>query len=141
MTGGQENPATGKTLSGQPAPELNLTALVRALGVDEVLEVDPYDLDAVERALRYAVQTEKPSVVITNRPCVLIDRKQRPKPPAVNLEKCTACGLCFRLGCPAIESVRGEDGKLRATINPQLCTSCDVCLQVCRFGAIEREEQ
>lgn len=141
MTGGQHHPSSGKTLSGAIAPKLDLVALAKAIGVEDVLEVDPYDLDAVEKALRYAIRTDKPSVVITNRPCVLIDKKQRQAPPVVNEQKCTGCRLCFQIGCPAIESVSTDDGKLRARINPGLCTGCGVCTQVCRFGAIESEQE
>ena len=92
----------------------------------------------MENALKYAVGLDKPSVVITNRPCVLRDKSPKPPAPAVDLATCTGCQVCFRIGCPTIESVRGDDGKLRARINADLCTSCDVCLQVCRFGAIAR---
>ncbi|MBI3947688.1 MAG: indolepyruvate ferredoxin oxidoreductase subunit alpha [Armatimonadetes bacterium] len=139
MTGGQDHPASGRTLAGAEAPRLDMAGLARAVGVEDVLEVDPYDQEAAERALRYAVQTGKPSVVITNRPCVLIDRSAHRPALAVDLERCTACGLCFRLGCPAIEAVRGEDGKVKASIHSELCTGCDVCAQVCRFDAIAGE--
>lgn len=140
MTGGQEHPASGKTLRGTEAPQLNLPGLVRAVGVEEVLEVDPYDLDAVEKALRYTTQCGKPAVIITTRPCVLKRGGARPEVFTVSLEECTGCQLCFRIGCPAIESVRGEDGKLKASINPALCNGCGVCFQVCRSGAIRRRE-
>lgn len=140
MTGGQDHPASGKTLSGREAPMLDIPALVRAIGVEVVLEVDPYDLDAVEKALQYAIQTDKPSVVITNRPCVLIDRSPKPTPPTVNTDICTGCGLCVRIGCPAIEAIQIDGGKSKVRINPELCTGCDVCMQVCRFQAIRREQ-
>jgi indolepyruvate ferredoxin oxidoreductase alpha subunit len=141
MTGGQDHPASGKTLSGKDAPKLDLVGLARAIGVEDVLVVDPCDLDAMEKALRYAVGTGKPSVVITNRACRLMDRAARPEPPSVDLEKCTACGLCLRIGCPAIESVGAEGGKSKARIDPDLCTGCDVCMQVCRVEAIGRQQE
>ena len=140
MTGGQEHPASGKTLMGAPAPKLDLAALARAIGVEDVLVVDPYDLEAVEKALRYATRTDKPSVIITNRPCVLRDRSQKPPKSSVALEMCTGCQVCFRIGCPAIESFEADD-KLRARINADLCQSCGVCVQVCRFEAIGRPEE
>lgn len=141
MTGGQDHPGTGRTLMGAPAPKLDLPALAKAIGVEDVLVVDPCDLPELEKALTYAVGTEKPSVVITNRPCALQDRRPRPPKPSVDLQKCTGCGMCFRIGCPAIESVKGEDGKLRSRINHDLCQSCVVCMQVCRFDAIGREQE
>ena len=140
MTGGQDHPASGRTLSGADAPKLDIPALARAIGVQDVLVVDPYDLDAVEKALKYATATGKPSVVITQRPCILID-KTRNRPPMVDLDKCSGCGLCLKMGCPAIEAVTSDDGKTRARINAVLCTGCDVCMQVCRQGAILREQE
>jgi indolepyruvate ferredoxin oxidoreductase alpha subunit len=140
MTGGQEHPASGKTLMGYAAPKLDLAALARAIGVEDVLVVDPYDLLAVENALTYATRTDKPSVIITNRPCVLRDRSQKPPKSSIALEMCTGCQVCFRIGCPAMESVKADD-KLRARINADLCQSCGVCVQVCRFEAIGRPEE
>ena len=43
MTGGQENPGTGKTLLGDPSQSVDLPALVRALGIKRVATIDdPY---------------------------------------------------------------------------------------------------
>jgi len=140
MTGGQEHPGTGRTLMGAVAPKLDLPALAKAVGVEDVLVVDPYDLSAVENALTYAIRTDKPSVVITNRPCVLKNKAERPPKPAVEPDQCSGCQMCFRIGCPAIESVKVDD-KLRARINTDLCQSCGVCMQVCRFEAIGREQE
>jgi len=44
MTGHQDHPATGLTLGKQEAAKIDLAALVRALGVEHVRTVDPYDL-------------------------------------------------------------------------------------------------
>ena len=52
MTGRQEHPGTGKTLAGTPSPKVDLEALVRALGVEDVAVVDPYDLGALEARLK-----------------------------------------------------------------------------------------
>jgi len=140
MTGGQDNPASGKTLMGEDAPKLDLAGLARAIGVEDVLTVSPRDLKALELALKYAIQTDKPSVVIAEQPCVLIDKGKSVKlsPAAVDPEKCTGCQLCFRIGCPAIESRLAEDGKIYAQINANLCIGCSVCIQVCRCQAIGR---
>jgi len=58
-----------------------------------VLVVDPYDLPELEKALTYAVRTNKPSVVITNKPCVLIKQGDRPAKTAVTQDRCTGCGM------------------------------------------------
>ena len=44
MTGGQQHPGTGKTLTGEDAPAVDYEALVRAVGVKWVRKVDSYDL-------------------------------------------------------------------------------------------------
>ena len=137
MTGGQDHPASGKTLDGKDAPKLDLQTLAKAIGVEDVLTVDPYDLTAMEMALKYAVQTEKPSVVIAQGPCVLIDRKARKPAVIVDADKCNGCTLCLRTGCPALESVE-VDGKLKVTVNAEMCAGCGVCIQVCRQDAIGR---
>ena len=71
MTGHQENPATGLTLMGDPAPELDLEALVRACGVKRVVVVDPADIEKLETIVKEEVATAEPSVIITRRKCIL----------------------------------------------------------------------
>jgi indolepyruvate ferredoxin oxidoreductase alpha subunit len=133
MTGHQEHPGTGRTLKGEPAAEVRLEAICRALGVRHVSVVDPHDLKATRKAVREAVRRREPSVIIARRPCVLLKEYQvSRKPLSVNAEVCTACGLCLELGCPAI--VRQEDG--RAQIQHLLCIGCGLCQQVCAKGAI-----
>jgi indolepyruvate ferredoxin oxidoreductase alpha subunit len=140
MTGRQENPASGYTLSGKPAPEVNLPDLCRALGIREPVTVDPYDLDATRSALQAEMARPEPSVIITNRPCCLIKGAGRFEKGAllsVDKDLCTGCRVCLRIGCPAIEWQPGQDGaKGRAWIDPLLCTGCTLCQQLCRFDAI-----
>ena len=131
MTGHQDNPFTGRTLSGEAAPALDMEGLVRALGVDDVRTVDPNLLRPTEKAIREATEHEGVSVVIARAPCILLT-SDRGEPYVVDAEKCNACGECVRLGCPAIS--RGE--RSRATIDEVSCVGCRQCVQVCRQGAI-----
>ena len=71
MTGHQENPATGLTLMGDPAPALDLEALCRACGVKRVVVVDPADAEKLEAAVKEEVAALEPSVIITRRKCIL----------------------------------------------------------------------
>jgi indolepyruvate ferredoxin oxidoreductase alpha subunit len=140
MTGRQENPASGFTLDGEPAPEVNIPELCKALGIKHVRTVDPYDLEATRQAVREEMDRPEPSVIITYRACVLIKGAGRFEKGAVlevDQGKCTGCKACLRIGCPAIEWKPDPSGtKGKAFIDPQLCTGCNVCQQLCKFNAI-----
>jgi indolepyruvate ferredoxin oxidoreductase alpha subunit len=140
MTGRQENPASGFTLAGKAAPEVNLAELCRSLGIRNVVTVDPYDLIATRQMLETEMKRPEPSVIITNRPCCLIKgecRFEKGKLLAVDQDKCTGCKACLRIGCPAIEWQPTGDGKKgKSYIDPLLCTGCTVCRQLCKFDAI-----
>ena len=138
MTGHQQNPGSGKTLLGDPAPQANIAEIARALGVKRVHEVDVYDLKQVEAVLKEELDCGEPSVVVAYGPCVIAAKKAVGAiPHAVDPAACKACGACFKLGCPAI--VRGEEkapGRFLSRIEPAACIGCDVCAQVCPFHAI-----
>ncbi len=52
MTGHQDNPSTGKNAKGDPAPAIDIADMARACGVKHIVEVDPFDLPAVEKAVK-----------------------------------------------------------------------------------------
>jgi indolepyruvate ferredoxin oxidoreductase alpha subunit len=138
MTGHQPNPASGKTLKGENTKVLNIEAMCKATGITNVHTVDPFDLKRVESVLKEALQDEEPAVIIARRPCFLIkDYKPEIKLVSINRDKCVKCGMCWKLGCPAIE-VSPEDGK--TMINSTLCVHCGLCANVCRPDAITQKE-
>ena len=134
MTGHQENPSTGRRSSGKPAPVLDFVALAKALGISNVREVDAYDLDALESVIKEEVAREDISVIVTRRACVL-KRGAVPKglPVVVDAEKCEACKVCLRLGCPALSL-----GESVVEIDPTLCAGCGLCVDTCRFDAVSQ---
>ena len=133
MTGRQGNPFNGVTLQNRPSRELNIEAVVAALGVEDVRVVDPNDAAAVRRALKEATGSDDISVIVFRSPCVLLERHV--EPPLFVSGSCTACGACVTLGCPAL----GRDETGRALIDPALCIGCGHCTQYCRFDAIVQE--
>lgn len=135
MTGQQGNPFNGITLQHRPSRELNLPAILQALGVDHVQCVDAFDMKAVRSALKEATQREELDVIVFQGSCVLLDKS--PKQSYVVTPDCTGCGICKTLGCPAIAS-DPETGI--SSIDPDLCIGCDQCRQYCNFGAIEPRE-
>ena len=131
MTGHQDHPATGKNLKGDIAYAVDIPSLVKSIGVKHVRIVDPFDLEALEQALREETAREEVSVIIAKRPCALLDKKST-KPPYRITDRCRTCGMCLKLGCPAIEKT--DDG---IVINEALCNGCGLCKNVCAFDAIE----
>ncbi len=139
MTGHQENPASGKTLKGEPTKVLDFAAMCRACGISNVHTVDPFDLKLLESTLKEALNDTEPSVIITRRPCFLLKNyKPRVQLVSINRAKCVKCGMCWKLGCPAIE-VNPDDGK--TVINSALCVHCGLCAAVCRPGAITQAKE
>ena len=143
MTGTQGNPVNGVTLTDSShkigpldnptGKALDLLALCRAMGVEDVVEVDAQDLAAVRAALKAATSaTERLSVIVFKAPCRLIDRSRGKQP---TIRDCRACGQCVKIGCPALG--RAKDGT--AAIDPAQCVGCDQCVQSCPFGCITKE--
>jgi len=147
MTGGQNNPASGLDIHGEPAPRANFRKLVEALDVkpDRIHEVNPYELPVLFKAIREEVKVPDTSVIITNQPCVLVDFYASQPPLTVDEEKCTGCKNCLDVGCPAIfvtrrETVVKPNGKEKELafvgIDTQACTGCNLCPKTCGPDAI-----
>jgi len=143
MTGMQEHPATGFTLLGEPSKQLDLKLLVSALGIENIKVIDPYNLGETKEAIKEELAKDGPSVIISQRGCVLFKRKNysTQAPLKVDAEKCTGCKVCLGLGCPAIswKKIEPKEGSKQqgiSVIDEGLCTGCGICAQVCKFEAI-----
>ncbi len=141
MTGGQHHPGTGVTLQGEEGRRIEIAPVARALGVEHVWEVDAWDVAGINEALKAAMAVEEgPAVIVVKGACVFIPEYQRRPPLRVDAESCTACGTCFRVGCPAIlksAETHPRTHKPKAQIDSLLCTGCTVCMQVCPVQAIQ----
>ena len=131
MTGHQQNPTTGYNIKGDPATKIDLESLCKALGINRVRVVDPYNLKETETAIREEVAAEEPSVIISRRPCALLKYVKAKPALEIDKEKCRSCKACMKIGCPAISM---KDGK--AHIDATQCVGCEVCEQLCAFDAI-----
>ncbi len=139
MTGHQQNAASGLDIHNSGAPELDLVALVRAIGVTAIHEVDPADIRACQKVVKQAMDEPTVSVIIAKRPCALIPSGIGDKNQVVHLEKdlCTRCYACIKIMCPALQ--KGTDGYPR--VDPNICNSCHLCTRVCGFGALKEGGQ
>ncbi len=134
MTGFQEHPGTGVTVQGQCNPALDLAELCKTIGVSSVQVIDPWNLEETERVIKEEAASAATSVIISSRPCILKQPLAREGRLEIDEELCNDCGLCMRLGCPALAK-QGE----KPAIVQELCAGCDLCEQLCRRGAIERK--
>ena len=145
MTGHQEHPGTGTTLMGEKSKKLDYLKLADAVGVEHVFETDAYDIEEITETLKKVKELDGPKLVVNKGRCILMDiKKMKIKPFRVDPEKCIACGQCFKLGCPAINTGEvAKNGKKKARINPIFCVgeACALCYQVCPTGAIQQPEE
>ncbi|EMR73260.1 indolepyruvate ferredoxin oxidoreductase, alpha subunit [Thaumarchaeota archaeon SCGC AB-539-E09] len=142
MTGFQPTPQSGKTAMGGPAKKISIEDIATAAGVDFLEVVDPFDLDATEKAFKRMLEAEGVSMVIVRRLCAMEAlrnmRPNKPVPYVVDEDACVGCKLCLnQLGCPSL--IWSETDR-KASIDATLCTGCGVCAQVCPQGAILKED-
>ncbi len=131
MTGFQPHPGTGLTIRGEETFALDLAELARAVGVESVRVVDPWDLKELRKVLKEEVGADHSSVIVARRACVNRDRERDFVLHTIDNEACNECGLCMRLGCPAIVK-RGDE----LFVDHTQCIGCTLCAQVCKKGAI-----
>lgn len=153
MTGQQEHPGSGYTIRGETTHRIDFVELSRALGIENPRKINPWNLEETEKVIKEELEKDETSLVISEGPCILLRRafKKYNKPLQVDSTKCMGCKACVNLGCPAIsyQLVEGEmamtaDGKKRkgiSRIETSLCPGCQLCYQVCKFGAIQTQEE
>ena len=135
MTGHQDNPTTGRTIRGEATKQVDLIALCRSVGVEHVVVADPFDVKNFEKVVKEEVNRDEPSVIIAQRPCALLKTVKYSGRCVVDADKCRNCKMCMKLGCPAITA--DEKG---VHIDPNQCNGCGLCVNVCPFGAIEKQD-
>lgn len=108
--------------------------LQRPVGIENVRVIDPNDLENSKKVIAEELEKDEPSLVISRRPCALLKYVKHFPPLKVNEDKCKGCKACMAIGCPSI-SIKNR----KAHIDETLCVGCDVCSQLCKFDAIEKQ--
>jgi len=147
MTGQQDNPGSGYKLQKETTAIMDIENIVKAIGVKHVKRVNPNILNDVKDTINWALELEETSVIITDWPCKLKKsyneedfgkyEKMWKTKDIVLEDKCTGCKACLRSGC---SSLIFDPETKKTRINSNTCVGCDVCLQICPFDAIVKDE-
>jgi len=157
MTGMQPTPENGLTADGHPGRKVDLMQLIKGCGVEQVEEVDPYDLNALAKALRKAhrfaaKEDGSVAVVVARHACVAQRRdaaiphpipikvagsaEKRPPVHDRKAHKCADCGRCVEI-CPNGALTRTRKAVIK--VNAKACTGCRLCAEVCPTGTMTLE--
>lgn len=130
MTGHQDHPGTGKTLSGEETKLLKTEEVAKACGIDKVYVLDPYKIKENRVLFRQILTEPGPAVVVSKQACALLVARKPAK--KVNVEKCIGCKVCLSLGCPAMSFANDK-----TVISAAFCVGCGMCAELCAKQAIE----
>jgi indolepyruvate ferredoxin oxidoreductase alpha subunit len=138
MTGQQPNP--GSDFGPNNVVEVDIEAVVKGIGVQNLLSINAYDLKNNVETIKQFMNKEGVKVVVSHGPCALYnDRKKRSSgvpiiPNKVSPETCKTIYACVRdFYCPAIElnmDTRQTDIQL------DVCNGCMSCAKLCPATAI-----
>jgi len=140
MTGHQPNAGMGVTGMGDVTKSISIEGVVRALGVENLKVVDPFNIKEMVATMKEFLSSGKLSVIIAKRECQLtLGRRMKAEGREnklkfeIDQEKCDKIGACLsKYSCPAMYK---KDGKYM--INQDICVGCASCVQVCPKGAIK----
>jgi indolepyruvate ferredoxin oxidoreductase alpha subunit len=135
MTGHQPHPGVDmKQLNLEGYGRVSIESVVKAIGVSHVAVIKPYKVKKSIEAIKAAVNFEGVSVIISEEMCALYAKalKLSKRKPFHVSDKCKNHKDCINyLACPAFY-IWNEKVK----IDPDLCTGCAVCAQICPENAI-----
>lgn len=134
MTGHQPHPGVDMTLLNLKGyGRVSIEDVVKGIGVKHVIKIKPYKIKKSIEAIKEALNFKGVSVVISEEMCVLYAKSlklAKGKPFRVS-DKCANHRTCLSIACPAFYV-----WKDRVNIDPDLCTGCSVCAQICPENAI-----
>lgn len=156
MTGHQFTPRTGQSVEGFKRPSQDMLNMVKALGVDEAIEVNPSDRYFYQNLLREIISKKGTKVIISNKECGLTfhgrnkseERKLFSKDETldiqrfyqINTDACEDCRACVEMtGCPGLSQAFDAYGT-KVTIDPQICVSDSYCTKIKACPSFEMVE-
>jgi len=154
MTGHQVSPSTGISVDGSARPVQNMLAAVQALGVQDVIEVNPSDRYFYKNTLGEWIERSGVKVIISNKECGLtfhgrkksVERKKFANGETlpvqsffqINPDVCEDCRACVDMtGCPGLTLTDDAYGS-KVMIDPQICVSDSYCTKIKACPSFER---
>ncbi len=134
MTGHQPHPGTGQMATGEVAAKIDIAALAKACGVQDVRVLDPLLVKKSVKETREALQSPGPSVLVIQSPCVVNEREPNSgKKFIIEKSRCNNCRNCIEvIACPAIEIKKDKP------YISDKCAGCALCVYICPQAAIRR---
>ena len=133
MTGHQPHPGTGRTMMGQVVNKVSIESILRGIGVQEVVTVNPLDLTLAVDTVRKTSVLPGVKAIVFRSPCIALTKPQ--SRVTIDPDRCIGCRKCLReIGCPALSFSGGK-----VVADPAQCTGCTLCAQLCPAGAIAKE--
>ncbi|MDD6088585.1 MAG: indolepyruvate ferredoxin oxidoreductase subunit alpha [Desulfovibrionaceae bacterium] len=134
MTGHQPNPGVASPVLGGSCEHLDIEAVVRSLGVNDVEKVKPFNVNATIKTFEAMKQRTGVRVIIAEEPCMLFARRtlkqQKPQVAYVAQQGEKAVSCLNDLACPAFRREKDEQGKDIVGVDESQCVGCMVCLQI-----------
>lgn len=132
MTGHQPHPGTGHTMMGEFTDKIDIESILRGIGVETVVKLDPFKLNEAVEAVKKVADEPGVKAILFEAPCAVLFKPEAPF--TVNPDKCVDCKKCIReIGCPGIVLKNG-----RVAVDASLCNGCGLCSQICSLNAIEK---
>ncbi len=143
MTGFQPTPESGILNSGH-GNKVPLKEVIKGCGIEKIHVLNPNNINEMIECLKecwdYSVKNEKISVIIAKEPCTLLKLREKDYKfikIKINEDKCTGCRVCSdKFQCP---SLIYDEKRKKVFVDYSTCNGCGVCVQVCKFEAIEIE--
>lgn len=146
MTGHQMTPRTGISVEGFKRPPQDMMNMVKAIGVQEVFEINPSDRYFYQNLLFETVMKKGVKVIISNKECGLtfhgkkkaVERKifnqnktiEKQRFYQINSDACEDCRICVEMtGCPGLTQTFDAYGT-KVAIDPQICVSDSYCTKI-----------
>lgn len=154
MTGHQMTPRTGLSVDGKSRPKQDIVNLVKSLGVENVIEVQPSDRYFYKNLLIDYVKKPGVKVIVSNKECALTfhGRKKAQERKdfglgktqkvrsffQINTEACEDCRVCVDLtGCPGLGQTEDAYGS-KVVIDQQICVADSYCTKMKACPSFER---